>query len=86
MNTYTLRYARSAEKDLERLPAQIVRRVQNAIRELAANPRPPGYKKLKGYENTYRLRVGVYRVLYEIHDDTIVVLIVRVRHRKDAYP
>ena len=86
MNTYTLRYARSAEKDLERLPAQIVLRVQHAIRELAANPRPPGYKKLKGYENTYRLRVGKYRVLYEVDDKTVTVLIVRIRNRKDAYP
>ena len=85
MNTYTIRYARAAEKDLERLPAQIVQRIQDAIVGLAANPRPSGYKKLKNDEDTYRVRVGKYRVLYEIHDDLVVVLIVRIQHRKDAY-
>ena len=85
MKTYTLRFCSSAEKDLERLPTATVQRLHEAIRDLASDPRPLGYKKLKGYGNMYRIRVGKYRVLYEIHDKTVIVLIVRIRHRKDAY-
>jgi mRNA interferase RelE/StbE len=85
VNVYTVRYSRSAEKDVQRLPAEIVERVQAAVRPLAENPRPRGSKKLKGFQNRYRIRVGDYRVLYEIHDAIVVVLIVQVSHRKDAY-
>jgi mRNA interferase RelE/StbE len=82
---YTVRYARAAEKDLERLPAPLVQRIHVAINGLADNPHPAGHKKLKGLESTYRLRVGDYRVLYEIHEEIVLVLIIRIRHRKDAY-
>jgi mRNA interferase RelE/StbE len=85
MNGFSVRYTRSAEKDLQRLPASVVERVQAAILDLAADPRPRGSKKLKGYDDTWRIRVGDYRVLYEIHEELVVVLIVQVSHRKDAY-
>jgi mRNA interferase RelE/StbE len=85
VKTFTVQYRRSAEKDLESLPAAIVQRVRDAIRQLAENPRPHGCLKLKGYDNKYRIRVGDFRVLYEIHEKIIVVLIIEITHRKDVY-
>ena len=55
------------------------------IRLLQDNPRPNGVKKLKGYENTYRVRVGNYRIIYEIYDRETIVLVLSSIHRKDAY-
>ena len=52
---------------------------------LKGNPRPDGVKKLKGYENTYRIRVGSYRVIYEIEDREMIVLVLSSIHRQDAY-
>lgn len=85
MNDYEVRYAPSALKELEKLPKKITARVRDAINDLALAPRPRGCKKLEGEEDTYRIRVGDYRVIYEVHDDLVIVLIIRIRHRKDAY-
>jgi mRNA interferase RelE/StbE len=85
VTSYTIRYTRTAEKEIEGLPAVVVPRINDAINRLADNPRPHGAIKLKGFANKYRIRVGSYRVLYEIHDANIVVLIIQVVHRKDAY-
>jgi mRNA interferase RelE/StbE len=85
MNGYRVEYARSARKELESLPAPIVEAVLEATRALAAEPRPPGARKLRGSDATHRLRIGDYRVIYEVDDRTKLVLITRVRHRKDAY-
>ncbi|MCI0639239.1 MAG: type II toxin-antitoxin system RelE/ParE family toxin [Gemmataceae bacterium] len=85
MNPSKILFARSARKDLEALPAQTQERILDAIETLEQDPRPSGCKKLKGTKNTFRIRVGDYRVIYEIQDDEIVVFIVRIRHRKDAY-
>jgi mRNA interferase RelE/StbE len=75
-----------AERDLKRLPAAPFRRVIAAVRTLAAAPRPPGARKLHGSgPDDYRLRVGDYRVLYEVDDSACVVRIMRVRHRREAY-
>jgi len=63
----------------------MVQKILDAINALPDNPRPAGSKKLKGQENRHRLRVGDYRVLYEIHKKEVVILVVRIRHRKDAY-
>ena len=84
MTRYTIEYARSARKELERLPSEMQDRITHAIGELQENPRPPGSKKLKGSDK-YRIRVGRYRVIYEIHSKAVIVLIVRISHRKDAY-
>ena len=56
-----------------------------ALDGLAENPRPHGCLKLQGEENSYRIRVGVYRAIYEIHAKKVLVLVVRIRHRKDVY-
>lgn len=85
MKKYDIRYARSAEKELEQLPAIMVQRIHKAILHLADNPRPLGSIKLKGFKDKHRIRVGDYRVLYEIHDAIVTVLVVQITHRKDAY-
>lgn len=76
---------RIAEKELRRLSDEVHDRVIEGISTLAKNPRPPGSKKLSGSINNWRIRVGDYRVLYEIADTIRVVRVYRVRHRRDAY-
>jgi mRNA interferase RelE/StbE len=76
---------RVAEKDLRRLSDEVHDRVVEGISTLATNPRPPGAKKLSGSAGNWRIRVGDYRVLYEIADAVRVVRVYRVRHRPDAY-
>lgn len=85
MNRYHVAFARAARRELERLPAAIVQRIIEAIRRLASDPRPRGSRKLAGDEATNRIRVGAYRVIYEIDDAAREVLVTHVRHRKDAY-
>ena len=85
MNGYQVEYSRSARKELERLPAAVVERIASAVRALKQNPRPRGCLKLQGEEAAYRIRVGDYRVVYEVNDEIRIVLVARVRHRKDAY-
>lgn len=75
MNSWTVRLARSAEKELERLPASAVKRIRGAIHALADNPYPRGSKKMVGKEDTFRIRVGEYRVVYEVHKAEIAVLV-----------
>jgi mRNA interferase RelE/StbE len=82
---YSVEIVRSAVRELERLPAQAARRVLRAIHGLEEQPRPHGSHKLTGSNATYRLRVRPYRVIYEVDDDRRVVVITRMRHRKDAY-
>ena len=85
MTKYCVVMAPSAQKDLKRLPRKIADRILEVATGLADNLRPHGSLKLQGGENKYRLRVGDYRVIYSIFDDIVTVLIVKVRHRKDAY-
>jgi len=82
---YRVLLERAAEKDLSRLSSEIHDRVIAAIRALANNPRPPGCRKLAGSKNDWRIRVGDYRVVYEIADAIRVVRVNRVRHRREVY-
>jgi len=84
MEKYELRFRKSVGKDLDPIPKRDVQRIIEAIQALADNPRPPQSMKLSGAEK-YRLRCGVYRVLYEIHDNVLLVCVVKVGHRKDVY-
>lgn len=84
MASYEVQFRKSVSKDLDPIPKRDVQRIVAAIAALADNPRPPQARKLTGSEK-YRLRCGVYRVLYEIRDDVLVVCIVKVAHRKDVY-
>jgi mRNA interferase RelE/StbE len=70
---YRIVFARSARRELEGLPAQMAERILQKIRPLAQAPRPPGSKKLQGSSRLWRIRVGDYRVVYEIFDDTTTV-------------
>jgi mRNA interferase RelE/StbE len=81
---YTIFIERYAQKQILRLDRKVIPIIKSAIAGLADNPRPQGYKKLKG-EDAYRIRVGDYRVIYEIDDDRIIIVVVSVGHRKDIY-
>ncbi|MBX3732459.1 MAG: type II toxin-antitoxin system RelE/ParE family toxin [Verrucomicrobiae bacterium] len=76
---------RAAEKDLVRLSSEMHDRVIAAIQTLADNPRPPGCRRLAGSKSDWRIRVGDYRVVYEIADEIRVVRVNRVRHRREVY-
>jgi mRNA interferase RelE/StbE len=82
---YAVVLARSARKQLEKLPAQVVERVFPKIESLALQPRPSGCKRLKGGENLWRIRVGDYRVVYSVNDSDAVADIIAVRHCSEAY-
>jgi mRNA interferase RelE/StbE len=82
---YEVTFARSARKDLERLGASFVARILSQIEGLAAAPRPPGCRKIRGEEDLWRIRVGDYRVVYSVRDEVRHVDVVAVRHRKDVY-
>ena len=82
---YQIDIAKSAARDFKRLDGTVKRRVQVAIDALKENPRPPGVKKLEDSDDLWRIRVGDYRIIYSVVDDKLLVLVVRVRHRKDAY-
>ena len=85
--TYRIEFKPAALRDLKKLPEATVRRIGIAIDGLAKEPRPSGVKKLKGTgEHVFhRLRVGDYRVIYEVHDDAVLVLVVRIGDRKEIY-
>lgn len=82
---YRVLLERAAVKDLSRLSSEIHARVIAAIQGLATNPRPPGCRKLAGSTNDWRIRVGDYRVVYEIADQIRIVRVNRVRHRREVY-
>ena len=82
---YEVLLERSVERALKRLSLPDFTRILIALKELASNPRPPGCKKLVGGERDWRVRVGDYRVLYEIDDVEKAVRILNVKHRRDAY-
>lgn len=84
MANYELVFKRSVAKDLRDLPKKEVTRVLQRIRILTEDPRPPGCEKLSGLER-YRIRQGDYRIVYEIQDSRLVVVIAKVGHRKDVY-
>lgn len=81
---YKVLIEKNAQKQLEKIPEPDYSRVKAAILDLAGNPRPRGCKKLKGREG-YRIRQGNYRIIYEIHDDILSVLVLAAGHRKDIY-
>jgi mRNA interferase RelE/StbE len=75
----------SALKQIEKLPRVQRDRVRRRIRDLAEEPRPRGSIKLEGEDDLYRIRVGRYRVIYTIRDEELIVLVLRVGHRRDVY-
>jgi mRNA interferase RelE/StbE len=81
---YTVELLPAAVRQLRRLPATARTRILQHLAELETNSRPPGVVKLAD-EELSRIRVGDYRIVYEIHDDRLLVLVVRIGHRKDVY-
>lgn len=82
---YTVDIKPSFGRDFDALPPDVQVRVTRKIDALANNPRPPGVEKVKGAEELYRLRIGDYRVLYIIEDRRLIIVMVRVRHRREVY-
>lgn len=85
MASYQIRWKPSAEKDLRKLPRPVIQRIVTAVSDLASDPQPPGSRKLVGSAHTFRIRIGDYRVIYDVQNSELVIEIVRVAHRKDVY-
>ena len=82
---YRIEILSSAAREIRTLPVPSRLRVDACILGLAANPRPPGVKKLQGTEDLWRIRAGDYRIVYRIRDRVLCILIVRVAQRRDVY-
>jgi len=84
MKTYGIEFTKSARTEIKKLPAKAQKGILSAISKLAESPRRGNVRPMTGV-SSWRLRVGDYRVIYDIHDKKLVIVIIRVRHRKDAY-
>lgn len=83
--TYTVIVPKAVQKQLDALPDEVYDRIALKIQQLAEVPRPDGVVKIKGAENEYRIRIGDYRVRYEINDGELTILLLQCKHRKDVY-
>ena len=84
MASYSIEFRRSVVKDLRGIPSKDIQRILQRIDSLADDPRPPGCEKLSGLER-YRLRQGNYRILYEILDERVLIVVVKIGHRRSVY-
>jgi mRNA interferase RelE/StbE len=84
MAAYKIFFKRSVEKDFTSIPQKDLKKILDRIEMLAENPRPSGSEKLTGQER-YRVRQGLYRIVYSIQDYKLTVWVVKVGHRKDVY-
>lgn len=82
---YQIEISRKAQRELGKLPRRDQERIKAAIDALAFDPRPHGYLKMSGEERSYRIRIGVYRVIYDIYDEVLIVEVIRVAHRQGVY-
>ena len=82
---FKIEISATAEKQLTALEREAQVRVTNAIRKLAENPRPRGCRKLRDYSDVYRIRVGVFRILYSIEQVRLLILVLKIGHRRDIY-
>ena len=85
MTRYVVEFTTAAAREVRKLDPHVRRRILADIAGLEIDPRPHGVKKLSGYENAWRIRIGEYRVLYEIADARVLVTVFRVAHRRDVY-
>jgi mRNA interferase RelE/StbE len=86
MVSYKVEIKKSAQKEIRKLPNKDLReKIVNKINELYLDPTPDESKKIKGSDNIYRIRQGVYRIVYRVYKDKLIVMVIRVRHRKNAY-
>ena len=84
MAEYEIYFKESVEKDFRTIPKKDLRKIIRRIEALSEDPRPPGHEKLTGQER-YRVRQGLYRIIYSIQDKELTIWVVRVGHRKDVY-
>lgn len=82
---YTVIIKKTAQKQILSFPKIYYEKVRKAVLALETNPRPVGYIKLTGADNIYRIRVGIYRIIYSIEDAQLTIYIFDVEHRKDVY-
>ncbi len=82
---FRLEISKSAEKQLKVIPRADQGRITRAILTLETDPFPQGTRKLRGYDDVYRLRVGLYRVIYSVNGRQLLVIILKLGHRKDVY-
>ena len=82
---YAVEFSPSAEREFRKLAREIQMRLRPRIDALADDPRPAGAKKLKGADDLWRIRAGDYRIVYQIRDRILLVLVVRVAHRREVY-
>ena len=85
MDNYAVELKTSARKELDSLPDTVLSRVVRKLESLAQNPRPSGCKKLKGYKDLWRVRVGDWRVVYIVDDPAKLVSVTRIAHRREVY-
>ncbi|MGE3954247.1 MAG: type II toxin-antitoxin system RelE/ParE family toxin [Parachlamydiales bacterium] len=83
--TYRIEFEKRAAKAFEQLPASRQRLIEKKIDSLAHQPRPNGSKKLSGGDGIYRIRCGDYRILYQVQDHRLLVLVVKLGHRREVY-
>ena len=83
--TYAIEFSHQAARQFKDLPKQVQVRLKPKIDELAENPRPRRVEKLKGEDDLYRIRVGDYRVIYQVRDKALIVLVVKIGDRKEVY-
>lgn len=82
---YQIEFSRQADRQFRNLPSQIQQRLKLRIDSLATTPRPHGSEKLSGADQLYRIRVGDYRLVYTVEDNRLLVLVVKVGHRREVY-
>ncbi len=85
MAKYQLKIKKSAEKELANFPLELILSIKDRIIELGDNPFSSCYKKLKGFKNLYRIRSGTYRIIYSIQHNELLIEILKISHRKEAY-
>ena len=85
MDVYRVVLAGSVEHDVRRIGKKNLVRIMETITSLAHNPFPRGYKKLKASQRGYRVRVGDYRIIYEVDTEERIITVFHIRHRKEAY-
>jgi len=85
MAEYSIEVSATAERQIMKLSERDRHRVINIIIKLGVEPRPRGCRKLQGYDDIYRVRTGVFRLLYSVEDDRLLVLVLKVGHRKGIY-
>ncbi len=85
MANYKIQISSTAEKSLKKLPKKTLSKIVALIQSLAVNPFPANYRKLRGEEHTYRVRIGTYRIIYEVRNRELRILVLKVGHRKHIY-